>query len=136
MEGRDSFAGSLKACSIWRIFDKRTHELADFVVSAAQHYEIDSRNIVAVGYSNGANIAASMLLLRPEILSAAILISRNGTFGSGNQTRSEIEVPYLDWGRLSRSRSFPRRTPKSLSELLRNRARGCNDSLFSKRART
>src|SRR5436190_5277641 len=52
---------------------KRTHELADFVVSAAEHYKIDNRQIVAVGYSNGANIAASMLLLRPEGLSAAIL---------------------------------------------------------------
>jgi phospholipase/carboxylesterase len=52
---------------------KRTHELADFIFSAAEHYKIDIRQIVAVGYSNGANIAASMLLLRPEILSAAIL---------------------------------------------------------------
>src|SRR5207248_9269463 len=46
---------------------KRTHELADFVVSAAEHYQIDNQQIVAVGYSNGANIAASMLFLRPEI---------------------------------------------------------------------
>jgi predicted esterase len=52
---------------------KRTYELADFVNSAAQHYKIDNHGIVAVGYSNGANIAASMLLLRPEILAAAIL---------------------------------------------------------------
>jgi predicted esterase len=52
---------------------KRTHELADFVIAAAQRYKIDMKNIVAVGYSNGANIAASTLLLRPEILSAAIL---------------------------------------------------------------
>ena len=52
---------------------KRTRELADFVTSAAKHYEIDNKNITAVGYSNGANIAASMLLLRPEILSSAIL---------------------------------------------------------------
>src|SRR6202045_4555430 len=51
---------------------KRTHELADFVIAAAQRYKIDMKNIVAVGYSNGANLAASMLLLRPEILSAAI----------------------------------------------------------------
>ena len=49
---------------------KRTHELADFVVGAAKHYQIDAKNIVAVGYSNGANIAASMLLLRPDVLSA------------------------------------------------------------------
>lgn len=52
---------------------KRTHELADFVTSASQHYKIDNKQIVAVGYSNGANVATSMLLLRPEILSAAIL---------------------------------------------------------------
>ena len=52
---------------------KRTHELADFVVGAAQRYEFDMKKIVAVGYSNGANIAASLLLLRAEILSAAIL---------------------------------------------------------------
>src|SRR5260370_39755549 len=52
---------------------KRTHELADFVAAAAQHYKIDIKHLVAVGYSNGANIAASLLLLRAEILSAAIL---------------------------------------------------------------
>ena len=52
---------------------KRTHELADFLAAAAQHYGFASDNVVAVGYSNGANIAASMLLLRPEILHAAIL---------------------------------------------------------------
>lgn len=52
---------------------KRTNELADFVAAAAQRYGFASDNIVAVGYSNGANIAASMLLLRPEVLSAAIL---------------------------------------------------------------
>src|SRR5881275_506048 len=52
---------------------KRTHELADFVIAAADHYKIDNRKIVAVGYSNGANIAASILLLRPEILTAAVL---------------------------------------------------------------
>src|SRR5207249_8127960 len=52
---------------------KRTQELADFVISAAEHYKIDNKKIVAVGYSNGANIAASTLLLRPETLAAAVL---------------------------------------------------------------
>jgi predicted esterase len=51
----------------------RTNELADFVTAAAQHYGFASDNVIAVGYSNGANIAASLLLLRPEVLSAAIL---------------------------------------------------------------
>jgi predicted esterase len=52
---------------------RRTHELADFVGAAAQHYEFAADKVVAVGYSNGANIAASLLLLRPETLRAAVL---------------------------------------------------------------
>jgi predicted esterase len=52
---------------------RRTHELADFVGAAAKHYEFAAEQVVAVGYSNGANIAASLLLLRPETLRTAIL---------------------------------------------------------------
>jgi phospholipase/carboxylesterase len=52
---------------------KRTNELADFVAAAARHYQFAGDKVVAVGYSNGANIAASMLLLRPEILRGAVL---------------------------------------------------------------
>jgi len=52
---------------------RRTHELADFVGAAAQRYQFAADKVVAVGYSNGANIAASLLLLRPATLSAAIL---------------------------------------------------------------
>ena len=51
----------------------RTLELADFVTASVRHYKLAANHIVGVGYSNGANIAASMLLLRPEILYAAIL---------------------------------------------------------------
>jgi predicted esterase len=52
----------------------RTHELADFLSAAAAKYGRDPRRMVAVGFSNGANIAASLLLLRPEALTAAILL--------------------------------------------------------------
>jgi phospholipase/carboxylesterase len=51
----------------------RTNELANFVAAAGEHYGFTSDNVVAAGYSNGANIAASMLLLRPEIIHRAIL---------------------------------------------------------------
>ena len=51
----------------------RTNELADFVIDASKTYNFDLQRVIAVGYSNGANIAASILLLRPEILSSAIL---------------------------------------------------------------
>lgn len=52
---------------------ERTHELTDFVIATANHNKVDINQMIAVGYSNGANIAASMLLLRPEVLSAAVL---------------------------------------------------------------
>jgi phospholipase/carboxylesterase len=52
----------------------RTHELADFIRVAAQKYGFDQRQSVAVGYSNGANVAGSILLLRPETLQGAALL--------------------------------------------------------------
>jgi predicted esterase len=51
----------------------RTRELAAFVAAAASHYGLDPTGIVAVGFSNGANIAASTLLLEPGALAGAIL---------------------------------------------------------------
>ena len=53
---------------------RRTHTLADFVAAAATHYQLDPARLIAVGFSNGANIAATMLLLRPESLGGAILL--------------------------------------------------------------
>jgi phospholipase/carboxylesterase len=50
----------------------RAHELADFILSARAAYGLAKP--VAVGFSNGANIAAALLLLRPEILAGAILL--------------------------------------------------------------
>jgi len=53
--------------------EMRTNELAGFVAAAVRHYKLAPNHVIGVGYSNGANIAASMLLLRPEIMHAAIL---------------------------------------------------------------
>lgn len=51
----------------------RTHTLADFLAAAAKQYGLDPARLTAVGFSNGANIAATLLLLRPASLGAAIL---------------------------------------------------------------
>lgn len=51
----------------------RTHDLADFIRAAAREYRLDPAGITAVGFSNGANIAASLLLLHPGLVRSAIL---------------------------------------------------------------
>lgn len=53
---------------------RRTHDLADFVREGAAAYGRDPGRIWAVGFSNGANIAASLLLLEPGLLAGAVLL--------------------------------------------------------------
>lgn len=53
---------------------RRTHDLAGFVREAAAAYGRDPAQIWAVGFSNGANIAASLLLLEPGLLAGAVLL--------------------------------------------------------------
>ena len=52
----------------------RTHELAGFVERAVDEYSLDPGRLFAAGFSNGANIAASLLLLHPGLLAGAILL--------------------------------------------------------------
>jgi len=51
----------------------RTHELAEFVEAASEEYGFDRSKLVAAGYSNGANLAGSLILLHPGLLRAAVL---------------------------------------------------------------
>jgi len=53
--------------------ERRTHDLAEFVIAAAPQYHFDPRKVVAVGFSNGANIASSLVLARPGVLAGAIV---------------------------------------------------------------
>jgi len=60
------------------IFDEqdltfRTHEMVDFIKGLAEKESFDSTKIIALGYSNGANIAGSTLVLYPDFLAGAIL---------------------------------------------------------------
>ena len=51
----------------------RTHQLIRFVNGAVAKYELDATRLIAIGFSNGANIAASVLLTGPALFSHAIL---------------------------------------------------------------
>ena len=52
---------------------RRSQELADFIVSAAAKYGFATKDLTAVGFSNGANMAGALLLLRPDALGGAVL---------------------------------------------------------------
>jgi predicted esterase/catechol 2,3-dioxygenase-like lactoylglutathione lyase family enzyme len=54
---------------------RRTEELGRFVDAAIRTYDLEPDGLVAVGFSNGANIAGSLLLRRPGLLRAAVLLS-------------------------------------------------------------
>jgi phospholipase/carboxylesterase len=51
---------------------RRAGDLADFIAEARERFGLAAP--VAVGFSNGANMAAALLLLRPEVLSGAVLL--------------------------------------------------------------
>jgi phospholipase/carboxylesterase len=54
---------------------RRADDLAEFVLTASATYGIAERSLVAVGFSNGANIASAMLLQRTGLLAAAVLLA-------------------------------------------------------------
>lgn len=53
--------------------DFRTKELVTFLDKASKEYRFNRQNIVAIGYSNGANIAGSMIYSFKDTVKGAIL---------------------------------------------------------------
>jgi phospholipase/carboxylesterase len=49
-------------------------DLARFVKEAAERYGFDGGRVYALGYSNGANMAAALMLLHPEVLAGGVLL--------------------------------------------------------------
>ena len=75
---------------------RRTHELKGFIHAAAEHYGFDPARLVAVGYSNGANIAASLMLLEPQVLAGAILMRAMVPFEPEGRAHASLAgVPVL-----------------------------------------
>jgi phospholipase/carboxylesterase len=71
----------------------RAHELADFVAAARAHYRLAAP--IALGYSNGANIAAAMMLLRPETLAGGILLRAMTPLGKAEESDGLVDRPVL-----------------------------------------
>lgn len=63
--------------------ERRTEELARFIEWAREEYNFHERKLIAAGYSNGANIAASLILRYPRHLSGAVLLRAMVPFAPG-----------------------------------------------------
>jgi phospholipase/carboxylesterase len=95
----------------------RTHELADFIEAAADEYGFDLSKLVAVGYSNGANVAASLMLLHPGLLRAAVLFRAMVPFEPEEPPDLTGMPVFLAAGR--RDRMIPPENTERLAEILR-----------------
>jgi predicted esterase/catechol 2,3-dioxygenase-like lactoylglutathione lyase family enzyme len=98
---------------------RRTTELAGFIEGAASAYRLDRNGIVAVGFSNGANIAASVLLRVPGLLRAAVLLSPMLPFEPGTHTDLTGTSVFIGAGRAD-SIALPDQVER-LAEILRER---------------
>ena len=95
----------------------RTHELAEFVTASASEYGFDPGRVFAVGFSNGANIAASLLLLHPDLLAGAVLLRAMAPFEPEMSPDLSGTPVYLAAGR-SDQMVHPENTER-LAELLK-----------------
>ncbi|PQV64009.1 phospholipase/carboxylesterase [Abditibacterium utsteinense] len=78
---------------------EETENLAQFVQSSSQKYAFDAQKVIALGYSNGANIAASLLLAHPETLAGAILLRAMTPFTPPKILSLEGKAVFLAAGR-------------------------------------
>ena len=95
----------------------RTHELADFIAAAAQEYGFDRSKLVGTGYSNGANIAASLTLLRPGLLRAAVLFRAMVPFEPEEMPELSGMPVFMASGR--RDQMIPPDNSERLAQILR-----------------
>ena len=95
-----------------------TQSLADFVAQSAANYGFDPKNVWALGYSNGANIAASLLLSRPETLKGAILLRAMTPFQPQQMPDLAEKSIFLAAGRFDPLVPLP--NIENLAALLRN----------------
>lgn len=96
----------------------RTHELAGFVDKAAVEYGFDNSKLIAVGYSNGANIAASLMLLHPKLLRGAVLFRAMVPFEPEQTPDLSGVLVFLAAGR--RDAMIPPDNTERLAEILRD----------------
>lgn len=107
---------------------QRTTQLGAFVDAAARAYGFDRARVVALGFSNGANVAASLLLRQPGALAGAALLRAMVPFEPETRPTPRVLPPgaapvvTVAAGRLDPL--VPPAQPERLAALLR--AAGCD----------
>ena len=95
----------------------RTRELAGFIRNAGVAYGFDHSRLVAVGFSNGANIAANLLLTEPDALSRAVLF--RAMVPAIPARLPDLSRAHVYLGAGERDEMIPRAEPETLADLLR-----------------
>ncbi len=103
----------------------RTVELAEFIGAAATQYGVDPARVIAVGYSNGANIAASLMLSHRDALAGAILLRPMVPFEPAAVPDLRSKRVLISAGR--EDTIVPRELTTRLGQLLEQGARGRDD---------
>jgi phospholipase/carboxylesterase len=71
----------------------RTHELVHFVRERAVELQLNEQKIIALGFSNGANIAGAMLMLYPDFLAGAMLLRTMQPLSGGREFKTSKPTP-------------------------------------------
>ena len=79
--------------------EQRTADLAEFITQAAGTYLFDTTKVIVVGYSNGANIGASLLLRYPTSLAGAVLLHAMVPFESEKISKLKGKPIFMGAGR-------------------------------------
>ena len=98
--------------------ERRTKDLAAFVREAAESYGFDLDRVTAVGFSNGANIAASVLLRDPGLLKRAVLFRAMVPYEPEQPPRLKGTSVYIGAGRLDPI--IPQANVERLAAILRD----------------
>jgi len=78
----------------------RAEELARFIRAAVVTYRLDAFRLFALGYSNGANVAATMMLVEPGILQSAILFRPMLVYEPTEQADLSGSAVFISAGRM------------------------------------
>lgn len=78
----------------------RGEELAEFIRAAVARYELDADRVFALGYSNGANIASTVMLIEPDVIQAAVLLRPMLVFAPEEKTDLGGRAALISAGRV------------------------------------